>query len=529
MKPWKEVIDGIRNAVLGKEVREDIAQMGEYVEQFANTAGENIQKAIDPTLSLAGKAADAKATGDAVGELKEDLDDFHANVYENISKNILKMKDVAETSFNGMTYSVTDNIFTLKGTSNKAGTLYLDLEESVVSGNYYYNNFVSFTTLPSGVACGLILNTDYSATVGLSLGTVDNRSITVPSEMNRIYIYIPANCISDATYKMCITTDTTSKFVPKNIYAFSGVISELIEENNESLRNEFGLIEEKEKTVVNCWGDSLTMGAGATIGSTDYPAILKTLLSSDWKVNNYGVGGQSAEQIALRMSAIPAYVKPFTVPVITKATDIPIELFSTGGYETNFGNSTFAVGTGTNNLTLGDFKGPLIVNSNGELCFRVFWNSNSKTYDRPLRIYPDSYNKRDEIAIIWVGTNNIANTAEHIINVQKLMVNSLTTDKYIVVGLTAKNYFSDIANYNKLMYREFGEHFIDIRSYILNYGLSDVGITPTESDTTAIANGEMPPSLIYQDDGYGVHFLPVGYQIIASQIYKKGKELGYWN
>lgn len=73
MKPWKEVIDGIRNAVLGKEVREDIAQMGEYVEQFANTAGENIQKAIDPTLSLSGKAADAAKVGEAVGELKEDL------------------------------------------------------------------------------------------------------------------------------------------------------------------------------------------------------------------------------------------------------------------------------------------------------------------------------------------------------------------------------------------------------------------------------------------------------------------------
>lgn len=72
MKPWKEVIDGIRNAVLGKEVREDIAQMGEYVEQFANTAGENIQKAIDPTLSLSGKAADAAKVGEAVGQLKED-------------------------------------------------------------------------------------------------------------------------------------------------------------------------------------------------------------------------------------------------------------------------------------------------------------------------------------------------------------------------------------------------------------------------------------------------------------------------
>lgn len=66
MKPFKEVINGIRKAVMASEVREDIAQMGEYVEQFANTAGENIQKAIDPTLSLSGKAADAKATGNAI-------------------------------------------------------------------------------------------------------------------------------------------------------------------------------------------------------------------------------------------------------------------------------------------------------------------------------------------------------------------------------------------------------------------------------------------------------------------------------
>lgn len=73
MKPFKEVIDGIRKAVMASEVREDLAQMGEYVEQFANTAGENIQKAIDPTLSLSGKAADAAKVGEAVGQLKEDL------------------------------------------------------------------------------------------------------------------------------------------------------------------------------------------------------------------------------------------------------------------------------------------------------------------------------------------------------------------------------------------------------------------------------------------------------------------------
>lgn len=68
MKPFKEVIDGIRKAVMASEVREDIAQGLEYVEQFANTAGENIQKAIDPTLSVSGKAADAAKVGTALAE-----------------------------------------------------------------------------------------------------------------------------------------------------------------------------------------------------------------------------------------------------------------------------------------------------------------------------------------------------------------------------------------------------------------------------------------------------------------------------
>lgn len=93
MKPFKEVIDGIRKAVMASEVREDIAQMGEYVEQFVNTAGENIKKAIDPTLSLSGKAADAAKVGEAVnaeaerakgveGQLKEDLVDTNNKIFE---------------------------------------------------------------------------------------------------------------------------------------------------------------------------------------------------------------------------------------------------------------------------------------------------------------------------------------------------------------------------------------------------------------------------------------------------------------
>lgn len=80
-------IKGVREAVLGKDVREFIAsgyesvldaykQLNTAVDSAANSAEEAktaITEAIDPTLSVKGKAADAKATGDAVGQLKEDL------------------------------------------------------------------------------------------------------------------------------------------------------------------------------------------------------------------------------------------------------------------------------------------------------------------------------------------------------------------------------------------------------------------------------------------------------------------------
>lgn len=46
------------------------------VESAANATKTVVDKIIDPTLSISGKAADAKATGDAVGQLKQDLADY---------------------------------------------------------------------------------------------------------------------------------------------------------------------------------------------------------------------------------------------------------------------------------------------------------------------------------------------------------------------------------------------------------------------------------------------------------------------
>ena len=63
-KTFKEVIDGIRTAILGIEVREDIAQGMEYVEQFATTA---TQKS-DEAAASAAKAEKASQDTEAAKE-----------------------------------------------------------------------------------------------------------------------------------------------------------------------------------------------------------------------------------------------------------------------------------------------------------------------------------------------------------------------------------------------------------------------------------------------------------------------------
>lgn len=69
-KTFPEVISGIRTAKRGVEVREDIAQMGEYVEQFAATATEKAEAA----------AASEKKASDAVANIDQQTEDAVAAV-----------------------------------------------------------------------------------------------------------------------------------------------------------------------------------------------------------------------------------------------------------------------------------------------------------------------------------------------------------------------------------------------------------------------------------------------------------------
>ena len=106
---------------------------------------------------------------------------------------------------------------------------------------------------------------------------------------------------------------------------------------------------------------------------------------------------------------------------------------------------------------------------------------------------------------------------------QKQMLEYLGTERYIVIGLTSLALVPDVEPINKALAEEFGTHFLDIRTYLLENGLEDAGIAPTVQDRADLAAGEIPSSLRVDI----VHGNEMFYRIIGEQVFLKLKELGY--
>ena len=97
-------------------------------------------------------------------------------------------------------------------------------------------------------------------------------------------------------------------------------------------------------------------------------------------------------------------------------------------------------------------------------------------------------------------------------------------DKYIVISLTYKGGISDIDEVNSVLAEEYGDHFLDVRKFMLNYGLDLYKLHPTAQDTQDISDGEIPTSL-RSDYVHGNNYF---YDIVAQLVYDRGVELGYW-
>ncbi len=290
--------------------------------------------------------------------------------------------------------------------------------------------------------------------------------------------------------------------------------------------------------VINCWGDSLT--AGTAYGNKlSYPAALQKSLS-DYKVNNFGIGGEPTKTIAQRMGASPLAVgvttekkEQFTLPSGTDQS----EQFNILGDD----NAEVGLLKQVQEDTGKDCLNPVYVN--GTKCilskrgmFYCLSHADSgremtiKSGDQ-IKTQPSFGNYSNDINIIWAGSNDRATpdtVSQTIANIQT-MIDYLGSDRYIVIGMTALCYMPEIAKVNEALAEAFGEHFYDFRSYILERGLKDAGIKPSKADKQDIKIGEIPTSFMSAPDPTvdHIHGNEALYQLLANELVKKLQEMQY--
>ena len=275
---------------------------------------------------------------------------------------------------------------------------------------------------------------------------------------------------------------------------------------------------ENEKIInVSCWGDSLTAGSGGN--GTSFVSVLAKC-NRLLRVNNKGVPGETSKAIAERQGGIPIYTNSFTIPSDT--SKVEIEIKDSGNQNVSLAGQGDA---GLNPCSINSVEGT--ISRNGT---QYYFNRSNEgepiTVESGTRIITEGMqNHRNDIMIIWSGTNDVPNSTniQSVINNIDSMIEYSNIVDYIVIGLTSKDYMPEIEEVNKMLASKYGEHFLDIRKYILENGLSDAGINATAQDLENLENGEIPISL--RSDN--VHLNSYGYTIVGEQVYNKLISLGY--
>ncbi len=265
-----------------------------------------------------------------------------------------------------------------------------------------------------------------------------------------------------------------------------------------------------------CWGDSLTVSVDE---KSAFPDILRSL--SGCEVINYGVESENTAMIAMREGGLRVNVKATVIPADTKL--IPIFLRTENNGNVHFLDHGDG---GVNPCVISGIEGNL-QKLNGSYYFERSKKGERIAIEEGTQFKTHGMvdARMGDVLVIFAGTNDLPdkNGARNIINLEKSMLEAAKCDKYIIVGLTYAGGIPEIDAVNEALEKEFGDHFVDIRKYMLNYGLADAGVEMTPADRADIKKGEIPGAL---RSDY-VHGNSLYHKLLGQQIYRRMQYLGY--
>lgn len=238
--------------------------------------------------------------------------------------------------------------------------------------------------------------------------------------------------------------------------------------------------DKSDQRIISCWGDSLTKGVGAgfafivkdgtlfNASFQSYPEILERLTGI--KSVNYGFSGATSEEIV--------FYQKILMPLR--------ELSMVGAAE---GRSA-------------KHEGDVIIleiGSNGG------WDND---YDILIGQYRDMIDRSGCNNYIVIGDTDDPGTSFADVLQEPLIA----------------GWSSDETDWEAALKEAFGDHFINMRAFLIGRGLQTAGLEPTEEDDEAAQRGCVSEQL--RSDW--THLNSYGYYAQAMAVYEKGQELGYW-
>lgn len=264
--------------------------------------------------------------------------------------------------------------------------------------------------------------------------------------------------------------------------------------------------------IINCWGDSLTVGVGGD--GVTYPDELSNL--SNMTVNNYAVKGASTNLLASIQGGVSLYTDNLTIPADKIAVEI--NLYDKSGIQFILDKNE-----NINPCKIGDVEGNITYDKNtNKMYFSRLTKGKEVEVESETQLFTKAMlnkdKKSDEILVLFTGNEDNEDIGR-IIETQKKMIDYAGTDKYIVISITnGQSFYS-----NQLLAEEYGDHFLNIKKYLLEHGLEDAKIEATKQDKLDIGSAMIPSSLKSDETNLN----SAGYKIIAQQVLQKIIDLGY--
>ena len=292
--------------------------------------------------------------------------------------------------------------------------------------------------------------------------------------------------------------------------------------------------------VISTWGDSTT--STGTDGLS-WPARLQEELTSH-NVKNMAISGEYTTSTSCRQGGNQAHIKTsFTIP--STCTSVEIELESKDGQ--TFSNSpVLSTGCNYNPVTISDIKGSISLSGN-EYYFTRYDEGDEVQVAANTEVISETSvtRKNDDIMIIYLGTNSgWDDTPSKLLAQVQSMVDYYQGTKYIITtGATGYRLRNEstramTTEVETLFANTFGEHYFSLRQYLIDNSLTENNLTATDVDTSRIALGQVPASILSGADdlnsgkagGDGVddtHYNTYGLESVKNAFKSKLISLGY--